>query len=159
MTIRIAGRTVELERRAVERRLRRVLPEPIRQHYVVVGGRRYPPKQVVNEVTGIDRADFTTHQARRILRRLGFPVARLGSGEAVSANDAVPGLPHGGRQAAALAPYRGKWVALGAPTEVVVAADTLEEVVSWLVRHEQTATGGLFRVPERDAEAEILALL
>jgi hypothetical protein len=31
---------------------------------------------VIALATGLDRADFTTHQARRILRRLGFTAAR-----------------------------------------------------------------------------------
>jgi hypothetical protein len=68
----IAGRRFELDREAVERALTPELPEPLRDHYVVVAGRRYPPKQALAAVTGLDRADFTTHQARRILTRLGF---------------------------------------------------------------------------------------
>ena len=38
-----------------------MLPDPVREHYAVVHGRRYPPKQVLACVTGLDRADFTTH--------------------------------------------------------------------------------------------------
>jgi hypothetical protein len=160
MTFRIAGQVVELDRATIVRRLKRVLPEPVKEHYVVVDARRYPPKQVLSEVTGIDRADFTTHHARRILRRLGFTTARTGAEAPENAPpETARGLPHGGRQAAALAPYRGKWVALGAPTEVLVAADTMEEVVRWLVQHEQTASGGVFRVPRHPAETEILGPL
>jgi hypothetical protein len=72
----IAGREFTLERAAVERRLSRELPDPLRDHYVVIGGRRFPPKQVVSLVTGLDRADFNTHQARGVLSRLGFTVGR-----------------------------------------------------------------------------------
>ena len=54
--------------------------------------------------------------------------------------------PYGGRQAAALAPRMGQWVALGGPLEVFVAADTPQEVVAWLVRHNRRSTG-MFRVP------------
>ena len=61
--------------------------------------------------------------------------------------------PHGGRQAAALAPHAGKWVALAGPTDVLVAADTPQEVIAWLTRHEWRASG-MFRVPENRAEAE-----
>jgi len=43
----------------------------------VINGRRWPPKQVLALVTGLDRADFTTHQARRALTRLGFPAAAI----------------------------------------------------------------------------------
>jgi len=73
---RVAGEDFELDAHQVERTLAGVDPEPIREHYVVVGARRYPPKQVMAMVTGLDRADFTTHQARSILRRLGFGVYR-----------------------------------------------------------------------------------
>ena len=64
---------------AVQTALEGVLPEPIHEHYVVIYGRRWPPKQVLALVTGLDRADFTTHQARRALTRLGFPAARAAS--------------------------------------------------------------------------------
>jgi hypothetical protein len=33
-------------------------------HFAVVNGRRFPPKQVISLVTGLDRADFNMHQAR-----------------------------------------------------------------------------------------------
>ena len=56
-------------------------------------------------------------------------------------------------QAAALRPHVGKWVALSSPTDVLVAADTPEEVLSWLAKHERQATFGMFRVPGSEAEA------
>jgi hypothetical protein len=149
----IAGHRVELEHHTVEAAVERVLPEPIQEHYVVVGGRRYPPKQVITCATGLDRADFTTHQARRILTRLGFTAARTNAEGPLELQE-QPELPHRGRQAAALAPYAGEWVALASPTEVLVAADTPQEVVAWLSRHGRRAAYGMFRVPTsvRDAE-------
>jgi hypothetical protein len=74
--VRIAGKGFQLRSRDVVRALRKVDPEPIASHFVVIGGRRYPPKQVISAVTGLDRADFTTHQARRTLMRLGFTAGR-----------------------------------------------------------------------------------
>jgi hypothetical protein len=151
----VAGQLVELDHDEVERRLAGVLPELVREHYVVIGSRRFPPKQVLAELTGVDRADFTTHQARRILMRLGFTAGR-GSGGSETAGDengGVGALPFGGRQTEALAPFKGKWVALCRPTEVLVAADTPQEVLSWLARHEQRSTG-MFRVPGTRQEAE-----
>jgi hypothetical protein len=65
--------------------------------------------------------------------------------------------PHGGRQAAALAPSRGKWVALSAPTEVLVAGDSQEEVLAWLCQHGRSASYGMFRVPIETVDAEGLA--
>ena len=155
---KVCGNTIELDRDDVERRLAGVLPEPLREHYVVVGSRRFPPKQVLSEVTGLDRADFTTHQARRILKRLGFTAARAARTPVLPDQ---PGSdtdgPYGGRQAAVLAEYSGKWVALAGPTEVLVAADTPQEVLSWLSRYGRKADGGMFRVPTSPAEAEGLA--
>jgi hypothetical protein len=149
----IAGEEFELEQDTVEASLRRLLPDPVRKHYVVVEGRRFPPKQVISCVTGLDRADFTTHQARRILRRLGFVAARA------THEDQSMGTPNGGnnrrgRQAEALRPYIGKWVALAGPMDVLVAADTPQEVLAWLARHERRAPYGMFRVPASRGEAE-----
>ncbi|TMJ94821.1 MAG: hypothetical protein E6G67_08545 [Actinobacteria bacterium] len=152
----ISGARFELERDRVEDALADVLPDPLDKHYVVVQGRRFPPKQVIEHATGLDRADFTTHQARRILKRLGFVAARTDAGPCEPTRAAGSG-PYGGRQAAALAPFVGKWVALDSPTEVLVAADTPQEVLGWLARHERRARYGMFRVPETMREAEGLA--
>jgi hypothetical protein len=152
----IAGERVSLEPAAIEAELARVLPEPVREHYVVVGGRRYPPKQVISHVAHLDRADFTTHQARRIMRRLGFTTARLGQAEQ-SVPEPETGWPLAGRQAAALRPHVGKWVALATPTEVLVAADSPQEVLGWLARHDRRADYGMFRVPASIEEAEGVA--
>ena len=156
MRFTVAGQQFELERAGVERTLERELPDPVFEHYVVVRGRRYPPKQVVSCVTGLDRADFTTHQARRILMRLGFVAARSSrepSDATVAGDDDGKDGPQHGRQAAALEPYIGQWVALAGPTEVLVAADNPQDVVAWLSRHGRQASG-MFRVPAELAEAE-----
>jgi hypothetical protein len=152
-TFTISGEPFELERETVERAVEGVLPDPVREHYVVVGGRRFPPKQVIADATGLDRADFTTHQARRVLKRLGFAAARVGREDETGETDRGVG-PYGGRQAAALEPFIGKWVALDTPTNVLVAAETPQEVLAWLARHERKASYGMFRVPRTVAEAE-----
>jgi hypothetical protein len=150
----ISGQQFELERNDVERCMRDLLPDPVHEHYVVVRGRRYPPKQVLSCVTGLDRADFTTHQARRILKRLGFVAARSHRPSDPETGDGTrPKLGHG-KQADALRPYIGQWVALAGPTEVLVAADSPQEVLAWLARHERRAPYGMFRVPASLAEAE-----
>lgn len=153
----ISGHAFALEPRTVIDCVEQLLPDPLQEHYVIVAGRRFPPKQVLSSATGLDRADFTTHQARRVLMRLGFTAARVSrerreafDGDAVSGGDGR----HGGRQAAALAPYVGKWVALAEPTEVLVAADTPQDVLEWLARHGLQASYGMFRVPASPAEAE-----
>jgi 5-methylcytosine-specific restriction protein B len=78
--VRIAGRPFVLRRGDVIHAVSDVDPEPIASQYVVIGSRRFPPKQVISEVTGLDRADFTSHQARRTLTGLGFTAGRRGAG-------------------------------------------------------------------------------
>jgi hypothetical protein len=149
-TVVIAGNRFQLQRNAVTKAMRKVLPEPLHQHYVVIGGRRYPPKQVIAEITGLDRADFTTHQARRILLRLGFPAARTTTKtEARGKRRSRQG--GGPRRAEQLRPYIGQWVAT-AGDQVLVAADSPAEVVGWLAEHGKTAES-MFRVPESDVAA------
>ncbi|HUA41992.1 MAG TPA: hypothetical protein VMA32_10520 [Streptosporangiaceae bacterium] len=86
----VSGRTYDLDSRRVEAALQGALPEPIRVHFVVINGRRWPPKQVLAQVTGLDRADFTTHQARRALARLGFPAGRAKSRPASGCRPDLP---------------------------------------------------------------------
>ena len=81
----------------VARKLAGQVPEPVREHYVVVEGKRFPLKQVMTLVTGLDRADFTSHQARRILSRLGFTVARRSGPPARQPRARAARGPHGGR--------------------------------------------------------------
>lgn len=151
IAVTVAGARFELDRSIVESRLTGVLPDPVADHYAVVGGTRYPPKQVIAIVTGVDRADFATHQARRILRRLGFVVGRKSDVPERALEPSRLG-PHGGAEAETLRPHIGKWVAQKG-LEVLVAADTPEEVVDWLHRHDVEADG-VFRVPTSPAEVE-----
>jgi hypothetical protein len=92
-------------------------------------------------------------QAVRILRRLGFVAARA-TDEDEPARAPAAARRRNGRQAEALRPHMGKWIALAGPTEVLVAADSPQEVLAWLARHERRAGYGMFRVPVSPAEAE-----
>jgi hypothetical protein len=145
---RVAGTEFELSRSSVERSVETVEPEPIREHYVIVNGRRYPPKQVLAQVTELDRADFTTHQARAVLRRLGFGVYRLGVAEP-ALEQPVAG-PHAGAEAALLAAFRGRWVAQDG-LEVLFDAEDPEAVLRWLRRHGRSAR--VWRIPSTSVEA------
>jgi hypothetical protein len=129
------------------RAVRGELPEPIQDHFVVIGKRRYPPKQVIELVTGLDRADFTTHQARRVLVRLGFPAARR-SHSRPARRDSRSRETSG--YVEALRPYIGQWVAMEGD-EVLVAADRPSEVLAWLSRHNRRASS-MFRVPASEAD-------
>lgn len=141
----IAGRRFELVRGQVIETAADLLPEPLRDHYVVIEGRRFPPKQVLAAVTGLDRADFTTHQARRALQRLGLTVGRVTTAPEVPPAPDGAGWPHGGRKAAVLGPFRGRWVAQRG-LDVLVAADDPTHVVAWLQQHDQRGAT-VFRVP------------
>lgn len=149
----IAHHDFTLDREAVERRLKDELPEPVGAHYVVIAGRRFPPKQVISAVTGLDRADFNTHQARHVLSRLGFTVGRRR--EATGGAARIGPGPHHGREAELLRPFAGQWVAQRG-LEVLVAADTPGAVLAWLERYNQQADA-MFRVPKDEAEATGLA--
>ncbi|MGH9280517.1 MAG: hypothetical protein ACRD12_20790 [Acidimicrobiales bacterium] len=146
-TARIAGTAFELETEQVEGLMEGADPEPIQEHYVVVGGRRFPPKQVLAVVTGLARADFTTRQARSVLRRLGFGVYRRSVGTATNAAGVGP---HGGAEAAMLAPYAGRWVAQDG-LEVLFDADAVEPVLRWLRRHGRRAR--VWQVPDHRSQA------
>jgi hypothetical protein len=157
-TMTVSGRQYHLDSRRVEEALAAELPEPIREHFVVINGRRWPPKQVLALVTGLDRADFTTHQARRALTRLGFTASRSASPQA---HHAVAGPAAARPQQAsddtavktrplteALRPFIGLWVAVRGD-DVLVAASSPREVVAWLAEHRQRAQS-MFRVPDSD---------
>ena len=157
-TMTVSGHRYELDPHGVQTALEGVLPEPIHEHYVVINGRRWPPKQVLALVTGLDRADFTTHQARRALTRLGFPAARAASSRAhyPPAGRAIGASGPASSQAAtgpttlveALRPFIGLWVAVRGD-EVLVAAPSPKDVVAWLAQHGQRAQS-MFRVPDSE---------
>ena len=162
---RIAGQNFRLRSSDVVRALRTLEPEPIVSHFVVIGDRRYPPKQVISAVTGLDRADFTTHQARRTLMRLGFRAGRRGSAIATTRPGSRLEHPMGQsassvadeRLADRLRPLVGQWVAI-TDDEIVYAAATPQAVVGWLTQHGQKADS-MFRVPEDSLAASGLAPL
>jgi hypothetical protein len=157
-TMTVSGHQYTLDSAAVEAALQGALPEPIREHFVVINGRRWPPKQVLALVTGLDRADFTTHHARRVLTRLGFPAGRAITGRehqsvASGAGAPSPSVAYGADErpvpsAETLRPYIGLWVAVRGD-EVLVAAPTPKEVVAWLSQHGQRAQS-MFRVVDSE---------
>lgn len=157
--VKIAGQPLILSNRDVLRAVRDVDPEPITSHFVVVGAQRFPPKQVLSEVTGLDRADFTTHQARRTLIRLGFSAGRRPSTSARSRAGSV--RPHASSESEQrrdrLRSLVGKWVAIK-DDDVLHAANTPRELVEWLSQHGQKADR-MFRVPEDELAATGLAPL
>lgn len=146
-TARVSGHTYEFDTQSVQSSLDGIDPEPIRDHYVIVLGRRYPPKQVLGLMTGLDRADFTTHQARAVLRRIGLGVYRRSAPPTPGA--ARSEGPHAGAEAALLAPYQGRWVAQDG-LDILFDAEHPEDVLGWLRRHGRSAR--VWRVPSTPSE-------
>src|SRR5262245_29366014 len=75
----VGGRSFDFSKSEIERRMRGVQPEPIREHLVEVLDTVYPPKQVLATITGWDRTSFTTMEAQRVLSRVGFVCRRAGT--------------------------------------------------------------------------------
>lgn len=157
--VKIAGQPFVLRKSDVLSAVRDVDPEPITSHFVVVGTRRFPPKQVLSEVTGLDRADFTTHQARRTLIRLGFSAGRRPSSSARSrgGSSRLQSAGESERLGDRLSSFAGEWVAIK-DDDVLHAASTPHELVEWLSRHGRKADS-MFRVPEDELAATGLAPL
>lgn len=157
-TVTVSGHHYSLDSRRIEAALEGELPEPIREHFVVISGRRWPPKQVLALVTGLDRADFTTHHARRVLTRLGFPAGRAvtGMGRHWGTSGAAAPPPSVGADpddrpvpsVEALRPFIGLWVAVRGD-DVLVAGPSPKEVVAWLAQHGQRAQS-MFRVVDSE---------
>ena len=73
----VGGKRLSLTQDEVAKKLQGVPPEPTRSLVVEVNGLLYPVKQAFATASGLDRADFISHQARSVLQRLGFKVKRL----------------------------------------------------------------------------------
>ena len=52
--------------------MRNQTPRRIEKYQVSVDGRQFPPKQVLERLTGVEPINFTTMDAQRILNRLGY---------------------------------------------------------------------------------------
>ena len=72
----ISGKRFSLSRDQVEKAMFGVEPEPTKLHAVQVGRQLFPVKQALSHVTGLDRLDFQSMDARRVFRRLGFKLMR-----------------------------------------------------------------------------------
>jgi hypothetical protein len=163
-SVTIAGQSFRLSRVDVERAMRDVLPEPIKSHFVVIGHRRYPPKQVIGELTALERAFFTSHHALRLLRNLGFAVGRQRPRHTATADRKPQARGFESTEPAVdgalvdrLREVRGQWVATQGD-DLLVAAPTPHEVVSWLAEHDRKAES-MFRVPDDELASSGLAPL
>jgi hypothetical protein len=157
--VKIAGHQFVLRSSDVVRAMQAVDPEPIASHYVVVGTRRFPPKQIISHLTGLDRADFTSHQARRTLIRLGFSAGRRPPRTAGIRFE--PAYPQSTGAADSLTDrlrsLAGTLVAIR-EDDILHSSESPAELVAWLSRHGQEADS-MFRVPDDERAATGLAPL
>jgi hypothetical protein len=72
----LKGKVYNRSAQDVEEKMRGVDPEPARKYCVIVNGVKYPPKQILAELLGLNRVEFTTMDAANILRRLGFKLEK-----------------------------------------------------------------------------------
>lgn len=77
VSFQLNGAQLTLDSDELRRALSGVAPEQPRAHVVEVDGTLFPVKQAFSAATGVDRLDFTTNQARMILKRLGLRVMRV----------------------------------------------------------------------------------
>jgi hypothetical protein len=76
-TFRMSGREFRLTKSKVEAAMEGVRPEAVASYFVVVKGRRYPPRQVMSEATGLAPKAILSANAERRLRELGFITGRV----------------------------------------------------------------------------------
>lgn len=74
MEFTLAGQRFDLTSESVMERMRGIEPEVIRIHAVRINNTLYPCKQVLSATTGLSRADFNSHQAHQIFKRMGLEV-------------------------------------------------------------------------------------
>ncbi len=78
MQFTVGGEEYDLTKEQVISAMRHVPSESIQKHLVEIEGTVFPPKQVFATVTGRARTSFTTMEAQRVLRRLGFVCSEAG---------------------------------------------------------------------------------
>jgi len=56
--------------------MKNIDPEPVVTHYIKIGSKEYPIKQVISETINIPKISFTSMYAYNILEKLGFKVSQ-----------------------------------------------------------------------------------
>ncbi len=73
-TFTLRGRTFEKRRADFAQAVKDMAPGRIQKYSVVIGGKRYPIRQVLAAVTNIQAIALTSQDAFRVLERFGFSV-------------------------------------------------------------------------------------
>ena len=74
---KLRGKVYRLSRMDVERAAAKVEPRPTEKYAVMIDGRAYPPKQLIEASLNLLPTTYTTMDANRILGKLGFEVLSL----------------------------------------------------------------------------------
>jgi hypothetical protein len=70
----LRGQVLNLEKEDIAKAVRGSTPGVVRKYGVTLNGREYPIKQAVGAATGLPNAEFTAHDAYRILKKLGYDI-------------------------------------------------------------------------------------
>lgn len=65
---------LKMSKADVEEEIIKYDPEPISKYSVVIGGKEYPIKQVVSLLFGKPKMDFTSQEAYRVLKKMGYDI-------------------------------------------------------------------------------------
>jgi hypothetical protein len=76
LDFRVGGRRVSLTPSLVRKKVQDATPESVQALVVLIGDTEFPVKQAFALASDLDRADFTSHEAWRVFKRLGFRVSR-----------------------------------------------------------------------------------
>jgi len=90
MKFLVGGREIELTKDEVIEAMVDQEPELVREYFVELPSGWFPPKQIFECVTKWSRATFTSHEAIRVLNRLGFTTRRTDELGSSSPTNGVP---------------------------------------------------------------------
>ncbi|MDP1769465.1 MAG: hypothetical protein Q8L74_11765 [Nitrospirota bacterium] len=71
----LSGKQYDVEMKDVENAMKGVEPGKIQKYAVQVGKKLYPIKHVIAKTLKLTSADFTSHDAYRALRAIGYPIS------------------------------------------------------------------------------------
>lgn len=74
VTFTLRGRQFEKRREDIQKVARGLTPGRVQKYSTVVGGVRYPIRQLVSALTGVPAIEITSQDAYRILQKLGAEI-------------------------------------------------------------------------------------
>lgn len=74
MAVTFKHRVYNLSVEEVEKKINKIPPEPGMKYFVIINRKRFPIKQVVSITFKISPMEFSTVEAHRVLRQVGFEI-------------------------------------------------------------------------------------